>query len=159
MTSPRRHVRFIVLISAVAAMALAGAVGRDQPPPDAIDSPEIARELAVAANRFIDTLDAGMQAKYLFQDAERGNFHFFPVSRRGVPAKQLRRTTAPRPTLASATLSHAGTVRHRQSLGDYLKEGQDAERPSRFGPVSRHHLWHRPQTERGATVLKICRST
>src|SRR5262245_5015164 len=85
-----RLTRVVLLTAAAGLLALAGIAGREQPPPDAIDSPEVARELAVAAQRFLDTLDPGVQAKYLFQDAERGNFHFFPVSRRGVPLKQLK---------------------------------------------------------------------
>jgi hypothetical protein len=125
MTSPRRHARYFLLISVVAVMTLAAAVGRDQPPPDAIDAPEVAKELAVAAQRFIDTLEPGMQAKYLFQDAERGNFHFFPVSRRGVPLKQLKEGQRHLAlSLMSATLSHAGNQKALtiMSLGDYLKE-------------------------------------
>src|SRR5439155_19945736 len=82
--------RFFLLIAVVGLLALAAYAGREQPPPDAIESPEIAKALALAAQRFNDTLVPGMQAKYLFQDAERGNFHFFPVSRRGVPLKQLK---------------------------------------------------------------------
>jgi hypothetical protein len=114
-----------LLIAAVTVLALAAAGGQVQPPPDAIDSPEVAKELAVAAQRFIDTLDPAVQAKYLFQDAERGNFHFFPVSRRGVPLKQLKdgqRHLAL--ALMSATLSHAGNQKALtiMSLGDYLKE-------------------------------------
>lgn len=124
MTS-RRHARYVLVVFAVAVMMLAGAVGRDQPPSDAIDSPEIAKELAVAAQRFTDTLEPQMQANYLFQDAERGNFHFFPVSRRGVPLKQLKegqRHLAM--ALMSATLSHTGNQKALtvMSLGDYLKE-------------------------------------
>lgn len=125
MKSKRRPGRFLLLIAAVALLALAAYAGRDQPPPEAIDSPEIAKELAVAAQRFIDTLDPGVQAKYLFQDAERGNFHFFPISRRGVPLKQLKEGQRHLAlALMSATLSHAGNqkVLTVMSLGDYLKE-------------------------------------
>jgi hypothetical protein len=112
-------------MATVGLLALAGYTGQDRPPPEAIDSPEIARELAVAAQRFSDTLDPGMQAKYLFQDAERGNFHFFPVSRRGVPLKQLKEGQRHLAlALMSATLSHAGNQKALtiMSLGDYLKE-------------------------------------
>src|SRR5438876_649959 len=90
MKSGRRPSRFFLLLAAVGLLALAAYAGREQPPEGAIDSPEIAKELVLAAQRFMDTLEPGMQAKYLFQDAERGNFHFFPVSRRGVPLKQLK---------------------------------------------------------------------
>src|SRR5262249_61693620 len=82
--------RLFLGMAALGLLALAGYTGQDRPPPEAIDSPEIARELAVAAKRFLDTLEPGVQARYLFQDAERGNFHFFPVARRGVPLKQLK---------------------------------------------------------------------
>lgn len=125
MSSRRRPIRFLLLIAVIGLLALAAYAGRDQPPPDAIDSPEIAKELVVAAQRFIDTLDPNVQAKYLFQDAERGNFHFFPVSRRGVPLKQLKEGQRHLAlALMSATLSHTGNQKALSimSLGDYLKE-------------------------------------
>ncbi len=125
MKPPRYRARFLTLLAAVGLVSLAGAFGVVQPPPDAIDAPEIAKELAVAAQRFIDALDPGMQAKYLFQDAERGNFHFFPISRRGVPLKQLKEGQRHLAlALMSATLSHVGNQKALtiMSLGDYLKE-------------------------------------
>src|SRR5207247_6317061 len=81
---------FCTLLAVIALLSIAGAFDVVKPPADAIDSPEIARELAVAAQRFTDALDPALQAKYLFRDAERGNFHFFPIARRGVPLKQLK---------------------------------------------------------------------
>src|SRR5437763_2792170 len=120
-----RLARLLLLIGVVGLLALAAYAGRDQPPPDAVDAPEVAKELALAARRFIDTLEPGVQAKYLFQDAERGNFHFFPVSRRGVPLKQLKEGQRHLAlALMSATLSHAGNQKALtvMSLGDYLKE-------------------------------------
>lgn len=125
MKTRRRPHRLLLMIAAVGLLTLAAYAGREQPPPDAIDSPEIAKELFVAAQRFVDTLEPGMQAKYLFQDAERGNFHFFPVSRRGVPLKQLKEGQRHLAlALMSATLSHVGNqkVLTIMSLGDYLKE-------------------------------------
>src|SRR6476620_3203025 len=125
MSSRRRPIRFFLLIAVIGLLALAAYAGRDQPPPGAIDSPEIAKELAVAAQRFIDTLEPNMQAKYLFQDAERGNFHFLPVSRRGVPLKQLKEGQRHLAlALMSATLSHVGNQKALtvMSLSDYLKE-------------------------------------
>src|SRR5262249_35845423 len=77
-----------------------------------------------AATRFLDTLEPGMQATYLFQDAERGNFHLFPVARRGVPLKDLKEGQRHLAiALMSATLSHVGTQKALtvMSLGDYLK--------------------------------------
>lgn len=120
-----RLARLGLLCSVIALLALVVHAGREQPPPDALDAPEVAQELAVAAQRFIDTLEPGMQAKYLFQDAERGNFHFFPVSRRGVPLKQLKEGQRHLAlALMSTTLSHVGNqkVLTVMSLGDYLKE-------------------------------------
>jgi hypothetical protein len=117
--------RFFTLIVVVALLSMAGAFDAVQPPPDAIESPEIAQELAVAAQRFIDALDPGMQAKYLFRDAERGNFHFFPIARRGVPLKQLKDGQRQLGyALMSATLSHVGNQKAFtiMSLGDYLRE-------------------------------------
>jgi Protein of unknown function (DUF3500) len=120
-----RLARVLLLLGVVGLLAVVGNAGRDRPPPGAIDAPEIAKELAVAAQRFIDTLEPNMQAKYLFQDAERGNFHFFPVSRRGVPLKQLKEGQRHLAlALMSATLSHVGNQKALtiMSLGDYLKE-------------------------------------
>jgi hypothetical protein len=120
-----RLARLVLLMASVGLLALAVHAGREQPPPDASDAPEIARELALSAQRFLDTLEPGVQAKYLFQDAERGNFHFFPVSRRGVPLKQLKEGQRHLAlALMSATLSHIGTQKALtiMSLGDYLKE-------------------------------------
>src|SRR5215475_7278926 len=120
-----RLARLLLLTGVVGVLALAVHAGRDRPPPDAMDSPEVARELALAAQRFIDTLEPGMQAKYLFQDAERGNFHFFPVSRRGASLKQLKEGQRHLAlALMSATLSHTGNQKALtiMSLGDYLKE-------------------------------------
>ena len=124
MKSSRLLVRFLILVVAVGALAVAAGLGGERPPPDAIDSPEIAKELAVAAQRFVDALEPTMQAKYLFRDAERGNFHFFPVARRGVPLKDLKvgqRQLAL--ALMSATLSHVGNQKALtiMSLGDYLR--------------------------------------
>jgi hypothetical protein len=116
---------FCTLIAVVALLSMAGAFDVVKPPPDAIDSREIAQELAVAAQRFIDALDPGMQAKYLFRDAERGNFHFFPIARRGVPLKQLKDGQRQLGlALMSAALSHVGNQKALtiMSLGDYLRE-------------------------------------
>src|SRR5262249_19733773 len=105
----RRLTRFLTLIVAVGLLSMAGAVGVVQPPPDAIESPEIAQELSETAQRFIDALDPGMQATYLFRDAERGNFHFFPIARRGVPMSKLKDGQRQLGyALMSAALSHAG---------------------------------------------------
>jgi len=120
----RRLALFFTPIAAVALLSTAGGLDKVQPPPDAIDSPEIARELAVAAQRFIDAIEPDMQAKYLFRDAERGNFHFFPIARRGVSLKQLKDGQRQLGyALMSATLSHAGNQKALtiMSLGDYLR--------------------------------------
>jgi hypothetical protein len=68
--------------------------------------------------------DPGMQEKYLFRDAERGNFHFFPIARRGVPLKQLKHGQRQLGyALMSAALSHGGNQKalNIMSLGDYLR--------------------------------------
>ncbi|MSR31831.1 MAG: DUF3500 domain-containing protein [Gemmataceae bacterium] len=113
----------------VGLLSMAGAFDGVKPPPGAIESREIARELAVTAQRFIDAVDKSLQAKYLFQDAERANFHFFPIARRGVSLKQLK--TGQRHlglALMSAALSHAGNQKALaiMSLGDYLRETDKA---------------------------------
>jgi hypothetical protein len=124
MKLPRRLPLYVTLLTVVALLPLAGAFDGVDPPAGAIESREIARELAVAAQRFIDALDPGMQALYLFRDAERGNFHFFPIARRGVPLKQLKEGQRHLGlALMSAGLSHVGTQKALtiMSLGDYLK--------------------------------------
>lgn len=120
----RRLRYFIMLIAVVALLSLAGTFDAEEPPADAIDSREVAQELTVAAQRFIDALDPDMQAKYLFRDAERGNFHFFPIARRGVPLKQLKEGQRHLGlALMSAALSHVGNQKALtiMSLGDYLR--------------------------------------
>lgn len=116
---------FVALFAILAVLSMTGAFEAANVPPEAIESPEIAREMAVAAQRLVDTLDKSMQAKYLFRDAERANFHFFPIARRGVPLaamKEGQRHLAL--SLMSAGLSHAGTQKALtiMSLGDYLRE-------------------------------------
>ena len=115
----------LTLLAAAVLLSMAGADDPVEPPPNAIESPEIAQELAVAAQRFIDALDPGMQAKYLFQDAERGNFHFFPIARRGVPFKKLKDGQRQLGyALMNGALSHVGNQKALtiMSLGDYLRE-------------------------------------
>lgn len=128
MTLHRYCAHGLVFIAAVALLSGVGAGDRAAPPPNAIESTEIAAELAVAAERFMSTLDPNMQAKYLFQDAERGNFHFFPIARRGVCLKDLKvgqRQLAY--ALMSATLSHVGNQKAFtiMSLGDFLRENDE----------------------------------
>lgn len=120
----------------IAALWLAAAVAgyvtaQDTPaesakaPVNAIDSPEIAQELAALAKRFVDSVDKELQAKYLFRDAERGNMHFFPIARRGVPLKSLKDGQQQLGyALMSASLSHTGNQKALtiMSLGDYLRE-------------------------------------
>lgn len=110
-------------------------------PPYAIDSPEIARQWAVAAQRFLDSLQEGLQAKYLFQDAERGNFHFFPIVRRGVPLKILN--DAQRQlglALLNAGLSHEGFQKSMtiMSLGEILRESDES--PNQFRDSDQYYF-------------------
>ena len=123
-TFARFLTRLLTLIAILALLPLARGRDANQPPPDAIDSPEVAKELAVVAQRFIDSLEPDVQAKYLFRDAERGNFHFFPIARRGVPLKQLKDGQRQLGyALMNAALSHDGSQKALtiMSLGDYLR--------------------------------------
>jgi hypothetical protein len=125
MKFPRRLASLLTLVAIVMVLWLADALDAVQAPADAIDSPEIAQELVVAAQRFMDALEPGMQAKYLFRDAERANFHFFPIARRGVSLKELKEGQRHLGlALMSATLSHVGNQKALtiMSLGDYLRE-------------------------------------
>lgn len=120
----RRLARLLALAVSVAILSIAVAVEREKPPPGAIESPEVAQELCVVAQRFIDSLEPDMQAKYLFRDAERFNFHFFPIARRGVPLSKLKDGQRHLGyALLNAALSHAGSEKALtiMSLGDYLK--------------------------------------
>ncbi len=140
------RISFVVLLLATVALVSLTAArfyaadGVD-PPPSAIDSPEVAQELTVAAQRFIDALDPGMQAKYLFKDAERGNFHFFPIARRGVPLTDLN--TGQRQlaySLMTATLSHVGIQKAMtiMSLGEILKKSD--EQPNRYRDSDQYYF-------------------
>ena len=118
--------RYLMTLTAIVLLlSLAGAFDGVNPPPDAIDSREIAQELTVTAQRFVEALDPKMQAKYLFLDAERVNFHFFPIIRRGVSLKELKDSQRHLGmALVSAALSHVGMQKALtiMSLGDYLRE-------------------------------------
>jgi len=130
MTFIRGRSQLLTLSVAVALLSMASAHNPVQRPSNAIDSPEVARELFVTAKRFLDAIDPDVKARrvktqYLFQDAERGNFHFFPIPRRGVPLKNLnegQRQLAY--ALMSVALSHTGNQKALaiMSLGDYLRE-------------------------------------
>ena len=120
---------FSTLLVAAVLLPMAGVADSVKPPPNAIQSPEMAQELAVAAQRFMDALDPAMRANYQFQDAERGNFHFFPIVRRGVPLKQLKNGQRQLGyALMSAALSHVGNQKALiiMSLGDYLRETDES---------------------------------
>ncbi len=71
MSFTRRCFCCLTLMAAVVSLSIAGADGPVEVPPNAIESREVAQELAVTAQRFMDSLDSAMQAKYLFQDAHR----------------------------------------------------------------------------------------
>ena len=117
--------RFSVLSAFIAILVTLSADAAEKAPPNAIESPKIAAEFAVLAQRFLATLDPSVVAKYQFHDAERGNIHFFPIARRGVPLKDLKdgqRHLAI--ALMSAALSHTGQQKALtiMSLGDLLQE-------------------------------------
>lgn len=121
----RRLAHLLTLIVVIALFTMAGAFDTVEPPSGAIESREIAQELAATAQRFIDAIDPKLQAKYLFRDAERFNFHFFPIARRGVSLKQLKEGQRHLGlALMSAALSHVGNQKALtiMSLGDYLRE-------------------------------------
>jgi len=133
-----------IVLTALAGMPVPFRAQADDPaaaPLNAIESPEIAQQLAVTARRFRDSLDPDMQAQYLFQDAERGNFHFFPIARRGVPLKRL--SDGQRQlgyALLSAALSHVGNQKALtiMSLGDYLRETD--ETPSLYRDSDQYYF-------------------
>jgi len=107
-------------------------------PANAIDSPDIARELTECATRFLNAIEPDAKAKWFnskmnFKDAERRNFHFFPIPRRGVPLNALKEGQRQLAyALMSASLSHSGNQKALtiMSLGDYLRETD--ENPNKF---------------------------
>ncbi len=124
-----KHVRWAaIVLTAIAGITVSSSLQADAPvgtPLNTIESREIAKQLTVTARRFRDSLDPDMQAQYLFQDAERGNFHFFPIARRGVPLKSLGEDQRQLGyALISVALSHVGNQKALtiMSLGDYLRE-------------------------------------
>ncbi len=131
----------LTLTAVVVLLSIAGAEDPVKPPANAIESPEIAQELATSAQRFIDALDPGMQAKFLFQDAERGNFHFFPIARRGVPLKDLKDGQRQLGyALLTGALSHVGNQKafSIMSLGDYLRETD--EMPNKYRDSDQYYF-------------------
>jgi hypothetical protein len=125
-----------------------------EPHPNAIDSPKIAKELTETALRFLSGIDKDAKAKVkgqlLFQDAERGNFHFFPIPRRGVPLKDLgvgKRHLAI--ALLNGALSHVGNQKALtiMSLGDYLRETD--EDPNEYRDSDQYYflIFGNPSTE------------
>ena len=112
-----------------------------RPRPNSIDSPRMAGELAEVAKTFLDALDPGMGATYLFNDAERGNFHYFPIPRRGVPLKDLnvgQRQLAY--ALMITVLSHDGIRKALtiMSLGEHLRESD--EEPDVFRDSDQYYI-------------------
>ena len=121
-----------IVLTAIFQITVSSSLQAEAPvetPLNAIESPEIAEQLAVTARRFRDSLDPDMQVQYLFQDAERGNFHFFPIARRGVPLKSLGEGQRQLGyALVSVALSHVGNQKALtiMSLGEYLRQSDGA---------------------------------
>ena len=138
-----------VLLTFVAIVAVLSMAGADDPvevPPNAIDSSEIARELAEAAHRFLAAIEPDVKARrvkaqFLFQDAERGNFHFFPIARRGAPLKDLKEGQRQLGyALMSSALSHVGNQKALtiMSLGDYLSDTD--ETPNKYRDSDQYYF-------------------
>ena len=123
----KKFIHISVLLALLVSLAYEGTEAHEShnAPSSAIESPKVAREMAVAARRFIDAVDPSLQAEYLFQDAERFNFHFFPIARRGVSLEKLSEGQRQLGySLMSSALSHVGNQKALtiMSLGDYLRE-------------------------------------
>ena len=147
--------RIQILLVAVLLLTTVGAHDSAKAPANSIDSPEIAAELTVAAQRFVNAIDADVKARrvkaqYLFKDAERGNFHFFPIPRRGVALRDLnegQRQLAY--SLMSASLSHAGNQKALtiMSLGEYLKETDETPNAHRDSNMFHITIFGKPAPE------------
>lgn len=139
-----RHAIYRCLAYLVASLAPLSFAYSQQPngsSPDAIESVAVAQELTQAAQRFLDAVGPTTRAKFLFQDAERGNFHFFPIVRRGVPLKDLgvgQQQLAY--AMMSAALSHVGNQKALtiMSLGDYLRETDEV--PNEYRDSNQYYL-------------------
>lgn len=137
-------------------VAITGSLSVD-PLSNSIDSPAIARELSETAQRFLAGIElddkAKLKSQFLFQDAERFNFHFFPIPRRGVPLKDLREGQRQLAiALMNGALSHVGSQKALtiMSLGDYLRDTDETPNEYRdsdqyyfliFGNPSTKETW------------------
>ncbi|MEZ5301563.1 MAG: DUF3500 domain-containing protein [Verrucomicrobiales bacterium] len=71
----------------------------------------VAAEMADAADNFLDALDETQRAKATFalEADERGNWHYIPKQRNGLPLKEMRDDQrALAHALLSSGMSHAG---------------------------------------------------
>ena len=142
----RRSDWVLTLVILIAALSSAEADDLEDVLPNAIDSHEIARELAEAAQRFLVAIEPDVKARrvksqFLFQDAERGNFHFFPIARRGAPLKDLKEGQRQLGyALMTSALSHVGSQKALtiMSLGDYLRESD--ETPNKYRDSDQYYF-------------------
>jgi hypothetical protein len=75
---------------------------------------KVSAEMATAAQAFLDSLDGAQSAKarVAFEDAERENWHYIPMERRGLPLKDLdERQLALQRQLLETAMSRKGLVK------------------------------------------------
>jgi len=105
---------------------------------------EAATEMAEAANNLLATIDATVvgRAKFLVQDEERRNIHYFPIPRRGLPLKDLnfgQRHLVH--ALAATGLSTQGYVKamNIMSVGQLLRD-LDPEKPNPYRDPDHYYI-------------------
>lgn len=101
---------------------------------------EAATDMAAAATRLLAALDSGQrkQATYALTDAERENWNFVPITRQGLPFRQM--TTSQQAlglALLRTGLSHTGMARAQavMQLELVLKELEQDKPPGRRDPT------------------------
>lgn len=116
---------------------------------------EAAAEMTLAAQRFLQSLDAEQRERAVFprDAAERLDWHYIPRERLGIPFKDLRPEQAPLGhALLATALSHRGFLQATtiMSLEAILKEMEQGSGPVRdparyfvsiFGEPSAVHPW------------------
>jgi hypothetical protein len=141
-----RTLATFVFLTAITAANFSSGHDPKVAPPNSIDSPEVAAEIVECAKRFLDGIDDDRKAKWLnvqlhFKDAERGNFHFFPIPRRGVALQELKEGQRQLAySLLSSALSHSGNQKALtiMSLGDSLRESD--ENPNKFRDSDQYYF-------------------
>ncbi len=137
LTSPQlKTLVAITVVSIVASWLAVKSTERPALAKSAMDAPELAAEMVNAAKNYVATLSRSQtsRGKFLFQDYERFNFHYFPIPRRGVALKDMDAGQRPLAyALLNTALSHRGFAKATtiMSLGELLRQTLEVKNPLR----------------------------